>query len=91
LEAWALRVSCPSICPDSIRAGQGEMTVTHDRFAYTLPEAAGMESKTLEEIRSIAQEGIDNKAYPGCRVWWQDGKVVYDRSFGYSHTTIRLR
>ena len=69
---------------DSIRAGQGAITVTHDRFAYTLPEAAGMDSKALEEIRSIAQEGIDNKAYPGCRVLVaKDGKVVYDRSFGY--------
>jgi beta-glucosidase-like glycosyl hydrolase len=69
---------------DSMLAGQGTVTGTHDRFAYTLPEAAGMDSKTLEEIKSVAQEGIDSKAYPGCRVLVaKDGKVVYDRSFGY--------
>ena len=69
---------------DSARAGQGEITGTHDRFTYTLPEAAGMDSKTLEQIRSIAGEGIDSKAFPGCRVLVaKDGKVVYDRSFGY--------
>jgi hypothetical protein len=68
----------------SAQVGQGEITSTHDRFAYTLPEAAGMDSKTLEQIRNVAQEGIDSKAFPGCRVLVaKDGKVVYDRSFGY--------
>jgi CubicO group peptidase (beta-lactamase class C family)/beta-glucosidase-like glycosyl hydrolase len=69
---------------DSIRAGQGATTGTHDRFTYTLPEAAGMDSKTLDLIRLIAQEGIDSKAFPGCRVLVaKDRKVVYDQSFGY--------
>jgi CubicO group peptidase (beta-lactamase class C family)/beta-glucosidase-like glycosyl hydrolase len=69
---------------DSIHAAQGEITRTHDRLAYTLPEAAGMDSKTLEQIRFIAQEGIDSKAFPGCRVLVaKDGMVVYDRSFGF--------
>ncbi len=69
---------------DAIRSGQGEVTATYDRLAYALPEAVGMDTQTLEQIRSVAQEGIDSKAFPGCRVLVaKDRKVVYDRSFGY--------
>jgi beta-N-acetylhexosaminidase len=64
--------------------GKGIPTPTQDRVTYTLPENAGMDSKTLEQIEPIAREAIDNGATPGCYVMVvKDGKVIYDRSFGW--------
>ncbi len=42
-------------------------------------------------IDSIAKEGLDAKAYPGCRVLLgQHGKILYDKSFGtYSYEDLR--
>jgi beta-N-acetylhexosaminidase len=63
--------------------GQGVTTPSFDRLSYSIPEAAGMDSKTLEQIKNIAQEAIDLKATPGCQVLVaKDGKVVYEQSFG---------
>ncbi len=68
----------------STPAGSGVTTTTQDRLSYTLPEAAGLDSRMLEQIKEIAQEAIDLKATPGCRVLVaRNGKVVYDRSFGW--------
>lgn len=69
---------------DTFPAGAGIPTSLAHRFAYTLPEAAGMDSRTLRKIETIAQEAIDMKGTPGCHVLVaKDGKVVYERSFGY--------
>ncbi len=81
-------MSAQGVLPISISrfipTGSGINTTTQDRLMYTLPEAAGMDSRVLEQIKVIAQEAIDLKATPGCRVLVaKDGKVVYDRSFGW--------
>ena len=74
----------PMSISDSISAGFGIITSTYDRLSYSLPEAAGMSSRALAKIESIAREAIEIKATPGCRVLVaKDGKVVYDRSFGW--------
>lgn len=40
----------------------------------------------IRKIDSIAQKGITEKAYPGCQVLIaKDGKIIYDKNFGY-HT-----
>jgi hypothetical protein len=36
----------------------GIQTSALDRLSYTLPEAAGVDSKTLEKIETIANEAI---------------------------------
>ncbi len=55
-----------------------------DRMSYTLPEAAGMDSRTLEKIKVIMKEAIDIGATPGCQVLViKDGKVVYQHSMGW--------
>ncbi len=61
------------------------MTVKGNRtFSYTIPEEAGMSSEKLALIDTIAQMGIDEKAYPGCQVLVaKDGNVVYHKYFGY--------
>jgi CubicO group peptidase (beta-lactamase class C family) len=69
---------------DTLPAGTSIKTSFHNRFSYTLPEAAGMDSRTLEKIEAIAQEAIDIKGTPGCHVLIaKDGKVIFERSFGY--------
>lgn len=69
---------------DSLPAGTSVRTSLSHRFSYTLPEEAGMDSRTLQRIEAIAQEAIDIKGTPGCHVLVaKDGKVIYERSFGF--------
>jgi len=54
------------------------------RLGYQKPEAAGLNSLKLQAIDSIARQGLEKEAYPGCRVIvGKDGMIVYDKSFGY--------
>lgn len=46
---------------------------------------------TIKKIDSIAQNGITEKAYPGCQVLIaKDGKIIYNKNFGY-HTYDKQR
>jgi len=68
---------------DSLSAGTSIKTKTMNRFVYSLPEDAGMNSITLKRIEPIAQEAISIGATPGCHILVaRDGKVIYERSFG---------
>lgn len=55
------------------------------RLKYTLPEEVTINSSyLLHLIDSIAQWGIDGKAYPGCQVLIaKEGKVILNKSYGY--------
>lgn len=56
------------------------------RFKYTIPEEVGADSKKLSQIDTIVLKGIQDKVYPGCQVVVaKNGKVIYQKSFGY-HT-----
>lgn len=64
--------------------GHGLISETSDRLSYSLPEAVGMDSKTLKKIEAIAREAIAFGATPGSHVLVaKDGKVVYEQSNGY--------
>ncbi len=68
---------------DSLTVGKSIKTTIAQRFAYSLPEDAEMNSTTLKKIESIAQEAISNGATPGCHVLVaRNGKVIYEKSFG---------
>lgn len=55
-----------------------------DRLSFALPEAAGMDSESLQKIRSIMQEAIDIGGTPGCQVIVaRHGKVIFDRTSGW--------
>lgn len=74
----------PVSVADVFEAGTGMQTAALDRLSYTLPEAAGVDSKTLEQIETIAREAIDSCATPGSYVMViKDGKVIYDRASGW--------
>jgi len=53
------------------------------RLSYQQPQEVKMSPEILGKIASIAKEGIDNQAFPGCQVLVaKDGVVVYNQSFG---------
>lgn len=73
----------PVSIPDLYFAGTGVYT-EKTRLAYHEPEAVGIDPARLEEVTRIAEEGLKNKAYPGCQILVaKDGVVVYNRAFGY--------
>lgn len=67
----------------SFKAGQGHSLQSIQRLGYSFPEDAGLDSRVLEKIETIAKEAIEMKATPGCNVLVaKNGKVVYEKSFG---------
>ncbi len=56
-------------------------------LSYTIPEEIGINSELLNyEIDSLANLGINKKAYPGCQVLIaKNGKVFFHKTFG-THT-----
>jgi CubicO group peptidase (beta-lactamase class C family)/beta-glucosidase-like glycosyl hydrolase len=74
----------PMKVSDQLQTGTGNIVPAIDRLVYSTPEDAGMDSRLLSKIDSIAKEAIRNMATPGCQVLVaRNGKVVYDKSFGY--------
>jgi beta-glucosidase-like glycosyl hydrolase/CubicO group peptidase (beta-lactamase class C family) len=73
----------PVSIPDLYYAGAGIFT-EKTRLGFHEPEEAGIDALRLSAIDTIASEGLEKKAYPGCRVLVaKDGMIVYDKSFGY--------
>ncbi|MEL7020968.1 MAG: serine hydrolase, partial [Bacteroidota bacterium] len=61
------------------------------RLGYGLPESVGLNSLVLQHIDTIATEGIEQGAMPGCVVLVaKSGKVVYEKAYGY-HTYAKRR
>jgi CubicO group peptidase (beta-lactamase class C family) len=74
----------PYAVSTTLPEGTGAKIEPIQRFRYTHPEEARMDSRILDKIEQIAYEAIQTHATPGCQVLVaKDGKVVYDRSFGY--------
>lgn len=76
--------------PVSIRnefgEGYGLIKASLKRLQYTIPEEVGMSSDYLQKIDSIAEIVIKEKMAPGAQiVVARNGKVVYQKNFGY-HT-----
>ncbi len=69
-------------------------TPSLQRLRYGTPESVGLDGEKLKKIDTLARHGYWSGMYPGCQiVVAKDGKVVYDKSFGY-HTydkKIRVR
>ncbi|MDR2920278.1 MAG: serine hydrolase [Tannerella sp.] len=69
--------------PDMYYAGTGIFT-KKTRLGYHQPEEVGMNPEQLKEIEVIVKDGLNNQAYPGCRVLVaKNGMIVYNESFGY--------
>ena len=64
--------------------GQGVDREDVGRLGYDIPESVGMSSDTLASIDSLMKVMISDKAAPGCQILVaKDGKVVFDKSYGY--------
>lgn len=49
----------------------------------TLPVSL-IDNEFIRKIDSVAQDGIDMKAYPGCQIIaLKDGEIIYEKNFGY--------
>lgn len=81
-----------SASSEKFRKGLGIKTGKAIRFQYTIPEMAGVDSKTLHQvIDSVATLGIDSNAFPGCQILVaKDRKVIYHQCFGF-HTYAGLQ
>ena len=65
-------------------AGQGLELNKINRLSYGLPESVNLRSEKLNKIDSIAQIAIDSSMTPGMQILVaKNGKVVYDKNFGY--------
>lgn len=68
---------------------EGKLPVTLHQFAYgegIQTNEPSLSVGTFPLIDSIALEGIQQKAYPGCRILIaQNGEIIYNKSFG-KHT-----
>ncbi len=76
----------PVSCTEKFICGHGIQTKSINRLKYTIPEEVGIERSALNLIDTIVFNNINDKAMPGCQVLVaKDGKVIYNKSFGY-HT-----
>ncbi|MBW8686189.1 glycoside hydrolase family 3 N-terminal domain-containing protein [Chitinophaga rhizophila] len=58
--------------------------VVKEALQHVKPESVGMNSQTLRKIDVLANEMIRKGAAPGCQILaMKDGKIVYDKTFGY--------
>jgi beta-N-acetylhexosaminidase len=76
----------PVSASEKSKAGMGFKTMKTNKLEWNLdnPEAAGFNPATLAKIDGIANELIDKGAAPGCQILVaKDGKVVYNKAFGY--------
>jgi len=71
-----------TVC-NELKFGQG--ITTNYYFPETTPETAGVDSKKLVVIDSIANNAIFERAIPGCVVLVaKDGKVLMNKAYGYN-------
>lgn len=64
--------------------GVGGYLESSNRLSYGSPESVGLDSEKLNEIDKIAERMIQIQAAPGGNVLvLKDGKVVFERSYGY--------
>jgi beta-N-acetylhexosaminidase len=75
----------------SLLEGTGLETSILNRLTYSLPEAVGIESATLAQVDSIANEALRIGAAPGARIMIaRKGKVIYNKSFGYQNSEKKI-
>ncbi len=70
---------------EKFKAGNGLNVQGGTRFKYTLPEDAGMDSKTLiNGVDSLMNQAVEAKATPGGQLFVaRNGKVVLHKAYGY--------
>jgi len=76
----------PVTVGDYFDVNQGIEIASAVRLKFTSPIELGLENEVFAKVDSIAQDGIEKRAYPGAQILVaKDGKVIYNKNFGY-HT-----
>lgn len=81
----------PVTIDNRFKLNSGETTAANQTLSWTIPEEAGINSVLLNrKIDSIANMGIEKKAYPGCQVLIaKDGNIIFQKSYGW-HTYDKI-
>lgn len=67
----------------NLMKGEGIATAWNGRLKFSQPEELGINPAKLLEIDSIVNEGIKQKAFPGCQiVAAAEGKIFFRKSYG---------
>jgi len=75
----------------SFELGQGIFTDQISRLKFTIPEEVGMSSGKLSMIDTLVLKAMNDSVFPGAQILIaKDGKVIYDKAFGY-HTYSKDR
>lgn len=81
--ALPARGKLPVTVNRKLKLDEGFITAAVGRLRYDTPDKAGMDAGKLAIIDEIANEGIQQGAFPGCQVLVaHQGIVVYNKSFG---------
>lgn len=69
------------------RVGDGISIQSLGRLKYTIPEEVGIDGRYLaQQVDSLVNVGLAQKAFPGCVVQMaRDGKVIFRKAYG-NHT-----
>ncbi len=68
--------------------GAGCMFKAGTKGGMAVPEDFGMKSYVLQRIDGLARSGVEEGAYPGCRIMiLKDGHPIYDKGFG-THSPV---
>jgi beta-glucosidase-like glycosyl hydrolase/CubicO group peptidase (beta-lactamase class C family) len=69
------------------RLGDGLIVQPNGRMKYTIPEEVGIDSRYLaQQVDSLVNVGLTQKAFPGCVVQMaRNGKVIFRKAYG-NHT-----
>lgn len=63
--------------------GSGENTKENGRLKFCQAEEVGIDNKKMQEIDSVAENGITAGAYPGCQILVAvDNKIILRKSYG---------
>ena len=61
-------------------------TTSNGRLRFSTPEKEGLNPRSFDKIRTIANHGIEEGAFPGCQILVASkGSIIYRKSFG-KHT-----
>ncbi|GAB5555586.1 MAG: glycoside hydrolase family 3 N-terminal domain-containing protein [Saprospiraceae bacterium] len=89
--AFSIQGRLPVTASKRSTYNSGHITPKAFRMGYSLPEATGLNSDTLQKIDAIIKEAIDIKATPGCVVLVaKNGQIVFEKAYGH-HTYAKQR
>lgn len=90
--AFGIKGKLPVSINGDFVAGTGITTKSLKRLAYTIPEEVGMSSLRLSDIDRYIDTILKQKMAPGGQILVaRNGKVIYDKSFGYQTSNRRRK